>query len=176
MEYLDEHGVKPCAHSAVGKKLLMSVDTSCNRSEVPYQLLYSIRGNTNDKNTGVLGRWGDGWEVADGQHIKTSITSTIRCKNKSMNDPCTLRPDFTWKKMSEGERVFLVRGKDRGRPCWHYVLLVDDEETKEKFREKVKSGSLDVADYGQVLQSGWGENPPNEVKDRIHSSYNIIYD
>ena len=68
-----------------------------------------------------------------------------------------------------------MRGKDKGRPAWHYVLLVDDEETIQKFKDKVKSGTLDVADYGQVLKSGWGKDPPNEVKDWIDKQYSTVY-
>ena len=52
---------------------------------------------------------------------------------------------------------------------------MDDEETIKKFHEKIKQGRLDVADYGQVLESGWGEDPPNEVKDRTQRNYNIVY-
>ena len=175
MEYLDEQGVQPCAHSAKEKKLFISVSASCKHNEIPYQLLYSIRANTNDKNNGVLGRMGDGWEIAEDQHFNFVYMSMIQCENKSINAPCTLKPDYTWRKRIEGERVFSVRGKDGGRPAWHYVLLVDDEETIKIFHERVKQGRVDVADYGQVLESGWGKDPPNEVKDRMERNYNIIY-
>ena len=155
--------------------VFISASSSCKDTEIPYQLLYSIRANTTDKNTGVLGTWGDGWEVAVGQHIKKASTSSIQCKNKSIEDPCTLQPDMTWKKMTEGNQIYLVRGKDRHRPAWHYVLLVDDDETIQKFHASFKMGKVDVADYGQVLESGWGEDPPNQVKDRFERTYNIIY-
>ena len=149
MEYLDEQGVQPCAHSAKEKELFISVSASCKHTEVPYRFLYSIRANINDKNTGTLGRMRDGWEIADDQHIKFVDVATIRCENKSIDDPCTLKPDFYWRRNVEGERVYLVRGKDKGsRPVWHYVLLVDDEETIKIFHEKVKQGKMDVADYG----------------------------
>ena len=175
MEYLDEQGVQPCAHSAKEKELFISVSASCKSTEVPFQYLYAIRANTNDKNTGTLGRMGDGWEIAEDQHFQFVDVATIRCENKSIDGPCTLNPDYSWRRSIEGERVFLVRGKDKGRPAWHYVLLVDDEETIKKFHEKIKEGTLDVADYGQVLKSGWGEDPPNEVRDTMDRNYKIVY-
>lgn len=175
MEYLDEQGVQPCAHSAKEKELFISVSASCKDNEVPYRYLYSIRANTNDKNTGTLGRMGDGWEIAEDQHFKFVNVATIRCKNKSIEDHCTLQPNYSWRRNSEGERVFLVRGKDKGRPAWHYVMLVDDEETIKIFHEKIKESKVDVADYGQVLESGWGKDPPNEVRDRMERNYNISY-
>lgn len=67
----DKHGVKPCAHLAKEKQLLIFVKASCSHIKVPYQLLHSVRSYVNDKNTGVLGGWDNGWKVAKGQHIKT---------------------------------------------------------------------------------------------------------
>ncbi len=84
-------------------------------------------------------------------------------------------PEYTWMKASQGDRLYLVRGKDRGQPAWHYVLLVDDEEIKQAFEEKVKSGNVDVALYGQVLQSGWGRDPPNELRDEMDKQYGSVY-
>ena len=117
----------------------------------------------------------NGWEVADGQHISFTDPTILQCGVKSIEEPCALSPNLTWQRHKQEERVYLVRGKDKGRPAWHYVLLVDDEETIQKFKDKVKSGTLDVADYGQVLKSGWGKDPPNEVKDWIDKQYSTIY-
>ena len=33
------------------------------------------------------------------------------------------------------------------------------------FREEVEQGHVDVEDYGKVLKSGWGRDPPQEVED-----------
>lgn len=56
------------------------------------------------------------------------------------------------------ERLFLVRGKDRGRPAWHYVTV--EKPLLGLFHKRTNGGKLDVADFGIVLESGWGENPP----------------
>lgn len=39
------------------------------------------------------------------------------------------------------------------------------------FKQAIKSGSLDVADYGEVLYSGWGEKPPQSVVEMIEKKY-----
>jgi len=62
-------------------------------------------------------------------------------------------------------RVFLVRGKDGEKPAWHYVLV--DNDKVEFFIEVSKTGSIDVKDYGKILDSGWGKDPPKSVKDGI---------
>ncbi|GFR03854.1 uncharacterized protein TNCT_490682, partial [Trichonephila clavata] len=60
---------------------------------------------------------------------------------------------------------YKVRGKDRGQKAWHYVLIDKDKEEMflEQSKKKSKIGLLDVADYGKILYSGWGENPPQSV-------------
>jgi len=70
---------------------------------------------------------------------------------------------------ANGHLVYLVRGKDSGKPLWHYVLV--DANKLPIFLKKIEGGSLDVADYGKVLYSGWGENPPEEVKIFIEEKY-----
>ncbi len=39
------------------------------------------------------------------------------------------------------------------------------QKTERLFKEKVKDGRVDVADYGSVLKSGWGKDPPKKVTD-----------
>ena len=48
------------------------------------------------------------------------------------------------------------------QPC---ILLVDDQDTIDDFKEKAASGHVDVTDYGQ----GWGKDPPNDIKEWIEN-------
>ena len=64
------------------------------------------------------------------------------------------------------ERIYLVRGKDRGKPAWHYVLV--EKTLLPLFLRRTKGGSLDVADFGLVLKSGWGKDPPENVRKDIN--------
>lgn len=176
-EFLDEHGVLPCGHSGNKKGILLSVTSSCSRAEVPYCLLYSIRAMVNDKNTGTLTSSEEGCQLSENQHPRKVSTLQITCESKSINNPCTLRPDYTWTKKREAERVYLVNGLDneRGYAVWQYVMLVDDEVTVEMFKEAVKQGRVDVREYGQVLESGQGDDPPNEIKDKLEREYCKFY-
>ena len=55
-----------------------------------------------------------------------------------------------------------------GRPAFHYV------ETKRHlvsvFEKKVRSGLVDVAQYGRVIKSGWGDNPSRTVIEDIENT------
>ena len=176
IEMFEEQGVKPCGHSAREKRILIEVIASCKSTEVPYQLYYALRVSGNDKNTGTLWHWKDGWEAAEDQHVKKANVLFIECESKSIDDPCTLGSEVTWRNLINSERIFLVRGTNQGRPAWHYVLLVDDDETICKFRDQTQGENagkhtIDINNYGQVLKSGWGKDPPNDVKDWMQKTY-----
>ena len=170
MVFLDEQGVRPCGHKAREKGMLIKVYASCKSNEIPTEYHYFVSGVFNDKNIGVLGCW-PSKKLLETQTTEGIDSSVLRCNNNTIDDPCTLQPDYTWRKWRELGRLYLVRGKDRGEHAWYYVLVADDEDTIREFHEKVKSGRVDVADYGQVLHSGWGRDPPNEVRDRINKEY-----
>ena len=171
--FLDEQGVQPCGHSARDRGILIKVFTSCQSNEVPHQLVYSIRACGNDKNKGTFFVYVRPIVVSEEntQHVQVVNSTYLRCKNKSIDEQCTLNPGYTWHKYDIRNRVHLVRGKDGDRPAWHYVLIVDDQDTIDKFLEKVASGHVDVADYGQVLKSGWGQDPPNDVSQGMLNNY-----
>ena len=64
------------------------------------------------------------------------------------------------------DRIYLVRGKDRGKLSWHYVLV--EKALLPLFLRRTNGGSLDVADFGLVLKSGWGKDPPENVQKNIN--------
>lgn len=74
-------------------------------------------------------------------------------------------------KSSSGNLVYLVRGKDKGRPAWHYVR-VRDKAILPIFLKKADGGPIDVSQYGTILYSGWGENPPDDIVKKIEEEYN----
>ncbi len=64
-------------------------------------------------------------------------------------------------KQDPNDRLYLVRGKDRGKPAWHYVMV--EKPLLGLFLKRSNGGSLDVADFGTILNSGWGVNPPKSI-------------
>lgn len=68
-------------------------------------------------------------------------------------------------KEDPSKRIYLVRGKDRGKPAWHYVLV--EKLLFGLFLKRTRGGSLDVKDFGKVLKSGWGVDPPVGTIDKI---------
>ena len=60
---------------------------------------------------------------------------------------------------------YVVRGIDKGREAWHYVLV--KKYLLGLFLKRVKGGRVNVADFGDILRSGWGKDPPEGTTDKI---------
>ena len=97
----------------------------------------------------------------DTETVSSGFTEII-CNNKP-DQQCqyTDSENDTWENRLASDRVYCVHSEDRGTPTWYYVLV--DEDKVQAFIDKVKSGNIDVADYGKVLYSGWGKGPPQHL-------------
>ena len=174
-EYLDEQGVKLCGHSVREKGLLLKVYTSCRPREIAATPCFSVRAAGNDKNTGCM-EFSTRKELRDTQHSYGFDFTEVAC-DKKIEEQCALSPETgTWLMRIQGTRLFCVNGTDRGRPAWHYVVVVDDEDIIKEFKQKTQGENagkftINITNYGQVVKSGWGEYPPNDVKDEMEKKY-----
>ena len=76
-------------------------------------------------------------------------------------------------KQNSTERFNLVCGKNRGRADWHYVLV--KKHLLGLFLKRVKGGVINVADFGDILRSGFGEDPPVGTTDNILKEYDFQF-
>ncbi len=96
-----------------------------------------------------------------------SESGGIKSKSRTINE----RSFADATRRSRSDLIYLVRGKDRGRSAWHYVLV--DKDKREMFLAKSRTGSIDVADYGEILYSGWGDDPPQTIVDKINEEFGL---
>ena len=168
MEFLDEQGVQPCGHKAREKGILLKVYASCLPSQIPTQYQFTVNSmNINENITELTGYK----QLQDTQHMYGEDFSRIRCDNKSIDEQCTMYPTCTWEKLRLSDRVHLIMDKEgsSGHPAWWYVMVEDDEEMKLKF--KLRGNNCNFTAYGQVLEWGYGEEPPSMVRDRMDKQY-----
>lgn len=67
--------------------------------------------------------------------------------------------------------IYLSRGHFGGRATWHYLLvdkmklpiLLKDSQVKE----------IDLVEYGNIVFSGFGDMPPEEVTQFVKKKYTI---
>lgn len=58
--------------------------------------------------------------------------------------------------------IYLVRGKDStGRSAWYYLRVC--KKSPLLFERDARKGQIQLADYGEILCSGYGENPPESA-------------
>ena len=177
MEFLDEQGVQPCGHKAREKGMIIKVFTSSQSYQIPTEYRFSVSGAINDKNTGVMTLC-SGKQLLMSQTTDSIDSSELCCSSKTIDEPCTLQPHHTWKKVSEGKRIRFVRFKDQGRPAWCYLMLEDNIDIQSNFEaqfaeDSTYTGTIDLTNYGKILASGFGENPPNDIKDKINEEYTL---
>ena len=166
-KFLDGHGVYACGHKARDKGMLIKVYASCLPTQIPTQYQLIVHGGGNDKTTGDKYTESSKY-LLDTQHTFSVNSSRIWCSGTTIDDPCTLKPGYTWQKLRMFKRIHLIRSNDSSRPSWQYIELIDDEEIV----HAVKSGRLQ-ASYRtcKVIASGEGKEPPRTVKESINERY-----
>ena len=168
---LDEIGIPSCGHHTRDQGILFKVYCSCRGDQKSEMLVYCNEGVNIKEET--LWYWFAKRLTTDQQAFGVDFNH-IRCRKKS-EETCEVPPHHTWmERLILGRYVYLVRGKDGGKPAWHYVLV--DREKEDDFKTKVATGNIDVANYGKIICSGWGENPSAEKKKWIDDRFNQILD
>ena len=163
---LDNMGIPPCGHHARECGVLIKVMVSTEPDQKAEELHFVRRGIEIAQNGRLaILQW-----FYKGGSVRSFLNSTqILCPSELSN--CCSLPDFCaglrWMGhvRSRPSLVYLVRGTDRAKPAWHYVLV--DEGKENAFKEQVASGTINVAVYGKVMKSGWGKDPPDDVKKAI---------
>jgi hypothetical protein len=70
---------------------------------------------------------------------------------------------------ARGEHVYLVRLKNTQGSFWHYLLV--DKLKLPLFLRVATRDEIDVAEYGKILYSGWGDAPPENITEKINKEY-----
>ncbi|XP_019852753.1 PREDICTED: uncharacterized protein LOC109582478 [Amphimedon queenslandica] len=160
---LDEMDVPSCGHHTRKQGLLFQIYTSCQPNEEATALCYvdeAVQYSEADKS--VI--YWHGATLSSGQKTMCTDFRYIYC-SKLANESCEADADCTWNNRFKGCLLYCVRGKEKGRAAWHYVLV--DEEKVADFKAQVATGFIDVADYGRILKSGWGEDPPKDIERKM---------
>ena len=164
-------GISPCGHRAIEHGVLIKVFASCKSDQKAAEPCYSVESQLLNED----GTWSYYFRknVNDTQQFcLTDFTRLVCCRgpDESCSSEEALK-NWTWEEAIDGKlksRIHIVQGTDQGRQVWHIVLLSNtSEEYKERFLEQAKTGNIDVAKWGYIIESGWGEDPPDSVGKKI---------
>ena len=169
---LDNLHIPPCGHKAMKKGIQIRMFASCQPNQKAAEPCYFVEGvAVEDDGNLVFPKK----QASDTQTFcGTDFTKLVCCRDP--DEPCLsdeALKKWKWEDAVNGGLVggvFLIQGMDRGRPVWHYVLLSKkSEELKVEFMEEFKSGAgnIDVTKWGYKIKSGWGEDPSEDVKEKV---------
>ena len=155
---LDSLKISSCGHHTREVGILLNVWCSCGVDEEATALCYVTEAIKFDKEKqSVVTSFNT--KLTSKQTTKLGDFRQIRC-SKEMYEPCevNLYPKITWEDrvFPKSHLVHLVRSK-----TWQYVQV--DEDKVDEFKQQVDKGIVNVADYGRVLYSGLGQDPPPQV-------------
>ena len=162
---LDEMNVPSCGHHTREQGLLFLIFTSCQPNEEATALCYIDTVEYSEADKSVI--FWTSKTLTSGQKTMHTDFRYIHC-SKPVNESCEADADCTWNNHLKRHLLQIVRGKNRGWAAWHYVLL--DEEKVADFNAKL-GGSMDVGDYGRILESGWGKDPPKDIKQKMELQF-----
>ena len=75
---------------------------------------------------------------------------------------------------SRGDLFYKVVATDTtNRRAYYFILL--DKGKKEAFLKLTESDHFDLKDYGTIVESGYGEEPPEEIKQRLKEKYGFEF-
>lgn len=99
------------------------------------------------------------------QESKTSVADMAAAKPVS-----PLKPIDPQKKM-QADLIYLVKGIDAARNAWYYVLV---ERLKlQLFLKALNDDIIHLENYGKILHSAYGDEPPVEVTNKLKEEYGI---
>jgi hypothetical protein len=74
-------------------------------------------------------------------------------------------------KKAQAEFVYLVKGIDDNRKAWYYVLV---EKLKlQLFLKALNDDIIHLENYGKILYSAYGEEPPASITNQLKEEYGI---
>ena len=168
---LDMLGIPPCGHKAIEWGIQIRVFASCQPDQKAAEPCYSVEG-VMVEDDGTLAFYANKQASETQKFCGTDFTKLVCFRGP--NEPCASEQalkNWKWEDAVSHKlwnRVYLVQGKDRDQPVWHFVLLSSkSEELEEKFLEDISSGSIDVANWGYKIKSGWGKHPSEDLKEKV---------
>ena len=161
---LDSLGIPPCGHRVREKRALVRVLVSCQPDQEASEPCFSMEAVTTE----------DGIVYSEQlTHQKSTMFDTTKlvcCRGPESPCPKTTFQHLTWENAVDKEiSLCLIKRKERGREMWYYLLLhrAEDAYSKEFWSQYRRNPGLRLSNWGYILESGEGKEPPQEVKDKV---------
>lgn len=68
-----------------------------------------------------------------------------------------------------GGAIRFIRAEENGAMCWFYLRITPEKLAE--YEQALKTGNMNVRDYGKILESDWGAYPPADVISFMQDEY-----
>lgn len=109
---------------------------------------------------------------------KSTFTQESLKKNEStistasgVNQSAAPKKPIDPQKKMQAELIYLVKGIDAGRNAWYYVLV--DRLKVQLFLKALNDDIIHLENYGKILYSAYGDEPPAEITNELKDEYGI---
>ena len=158
---LDEMGIPSCGHHTREQGIFIKIYCSCRDDQQASLLAFCVEAVFVNEKKEM--RFCDKKKLKSDQHTVCVPFVEINC-HKKPEEACRVPPYHTWMDRSiHSHYVYLVRGEERGRPAWYYILV--EKEKVQEFKAQLDAETIDLSKFGKILNSGFGEDPPKQVKE-----------
>ena len=146
---------------------MIKVFASCQPHEEAAEPCYSIEG-VRVKPDGLI--LFSSMKLTHQKPIRFNSTKLVCCRSPDSPCPKATFQHLTWENaVDKSTNLHLVQRREGQRDMWYYLLLhrvgdVYREEFQSRYR---RDPSLQLSDWGYILESGKGRNPPQEVNEKV---------
>ena len=162
---LDSLGIPPCGHRARENGAMVKVFASCQPDQEASEPCYSVEGVTirDDGSITVSAK-----QMNTQRSMWFNSTRLVCCRGPDFPCPKTTFQHLTWEDAVEKSmNLQLVQRREGDRDMWFYLLLHRAGDTfYEEFKSEYRRDplSLKLSDWGYILESGEGNNPPHVLQ------------
>lgn len=71
-----------------------------------------------------------------------------------------------------GGEIRFIRAEENGGQCWFYLRLTP--EKLKDYETALQQGDMNIRDYGKILESDWGDYPPEDVVRFMKDEYDFV--
>ena len=105
-------------------------------------------------------------------------TRLVCCREPDSPCPKTTFQHLTWENAVDRTiNLRLVRRREGERDVWYYLILhrAGDDNLQQFDSQYKRDSSLRLSDWGYILESGEGQNPPQTVRDKVRSWTSVTF-
>ena len=115
------------------------------------------------------GSFADKYKKNNNNMSASNVQEKAQAEPKSQNNNTK---QIDPQKRMQAELIYLVKGVDANRNAWYYVLV--DRLKVQLFLKALNDDIIHLEEYGKILFSAYGDEPPEEITQKLKDEYGIL--